>query len=102
MRLSNRAARARSELEYAGISGGVADGCDDWVADPKQPGTDTVDYVHPNAQGDEKIARGFLRSLEQLVPGDSSRSPRYERQRRALSRRRRHQRSPRTAVTLTK
>jgi hypothetical protein len=46
----------------------LADGCDHWVSDPKQPGTDTVDWVHPNAQGDEKIARGFLRGLEQLVP----------------------------------
>lgn len=46
----------------------AVDGCQGWASDPKAPGTDTVDWVHPNLQGDEKLARAFLSGLEQLVP----------------------------------
>ncbi|MFT3925918.1 MAG: GDSL-type esterase/lipase family protein [Myxococcales bacterium] len=46
----------------------IANGCENWVADPRAPGTDTVDWIHPNAQGDQKIARGFLQSLRALRP----------------------------------
>ncbi len=46
----------------------AVDGCERWISDPNLPGTDTVDWVHPNPQGDEKLARAFLRGLEQLIP----------------------------------
>lgn len=35
-----------------------------WVSDPKKPGTHTVDWVHPNPAGDEKIARNFMAAMQ--------------------------------------
>lgn len=46
----------------------AADGCRGWVSDPKRPESDTLDWVHPNARGDEKIARAFLKALEPWLP----------------------------------
>ncbi len=46
----------------------VADPCKDWISDPKLPQADTVDWVHPNQRGDQKIADAFLGALEILAP----------------------------------
>ncbi len=34
-----------------------------WVSDPKKPDTDTVDWMHPNPKGDEKLARNWFKAL---------------------------------------
>jgi len=35
-----------------------------WVSDPKKADTDTVDWVHPNPKGDEKLARRWFKALQ--------------------------------------
>ena len=35
-----------------------------WVSKPDAPGTHTVDWVHPNAEGDAKLAGAFLDALQ--------------------------------------
>lgn len=34
-----------------------------WVEDPKQPGADTFDWVHPNPQGQKKMAEKWLAAM---------------------------------------
>ena len=46
-----------------------------WVSNPNAPGTDTVDWVHPNTQGDQKVADHFYDAFQTIfprpeVPGD--------------------------------
>ena len=38
-----------------------------WISDPKKTGTHTVDWVHPNAVGDEKLARNWLAALQPFL-----------------------------------
>ena len=47
-----------SGVEYVDLGTG-------WVSNPKADGTHTVDWVHPNPKGDEKLAAGWF---EALVP----------------------------------
>jgi lysophospholipase L1-like esterase len=42
----------------------VANGCEGWVSDPAHPDSHTVDWIHPNARGDVKLSRAFLRAIE--------------------------------------
>jgi lysophospholipase L1-like esterase len=35
-----------------------------WVSDAKLPNTLTVDWVHPNAAGDERLARNWLQAMQ--------------------------------------
>lgn len=34
-----------------------------WIEDPSRPNTDTFDWAHPNPQGQEKMARAWLRAM---------------------------------------
>lgn len=34
-----------------------------WISDPQQPGTHTVDWVHPNQAGDLKLAQNWFRAM---------------------------------------
>jgi len=43
-----------------------------WVSDPQKPDTDTVDWVHPNPQGDEKLARHWFTALEAYLAKNTS------------------------------
>lgn len=38
-----------------------------WVSDPKRAGTHTVDWVHPNSSGDEKIAKTFFEAMKPFL-----------------------------------
>jgi lysophospholipase L1-like esterase len=38
-----------------------------WISNPDKEGTCTVDWVHPNAVGDEKVAANFLKAMEPLL-----------------------------------
>lgn len=53
----------------------IADPCEQWTSDPKNPHSDTVDWVHPNARGDQKIADAFLHALTQLAPQHFTQPP---------------------------
>ncbi len=46
----------------------VVDHSPGWVTDPKKPGTHTVDWVHPNPAGDDKLARHWFEALKPLLP----------------------------------
>lgn len=37
-----------------------------WVSKPDLPDTATVDWVHPNARGDELLAENFLKAIQDL------------------------------------
>lgn len=39
-----------------------------WVSNPDNAATDTVDWVHPNQQGDQKLASNWLPVLAQFMP----------------------------------
>lgn len=39
----------------------------DWVSKPDAPNTCTVDWVHPNPIGDEKVATAFFAAIEPLM-----------------------------------
>ena len=41
----------------------------DCVSDPEKKDTTTVDWVHPNPVGDEKLARNWLAALSPFLPG---------------------------------
>jgi acyl-CoA thioesterase-1 len=41
---------------------------DDWVSDPSLPSSDTVDWVHPNLRGDQKLAEAFFEAIVALFP----------------------------------
>lgn len=41
---------------------------DDWVSDPSLPASDTVDWVHPNLRGDQKLAEAFFEAIVALFP----------------------------------
>ncbi|MFN9173031.1 MAG: hypothetical protein ACK58N_00530 [Synechocystis sp.] len=36
----------------------------DWISDPDQAGTCTVDWVHPNEKGDKMIAEAFYQGIK--------------------------------------
>jgi len=38
-----------------------------WVSDPKRAGTHTVDWVHPNLSGDEKIAKTYFEAIQKFL-----------------------------------
>ena len=38
-----------------------------WVSKPDLPATATVDWVHPNAHGDELLAQNFFRAIMNLT-----------------------------------
>lgn len=40
-----------------------------WVSNPKQPNSTTVDWVHPNPVGDEKLARSWFAALTPYLGG---------------------------------
>lgn len=42
----------------------VVDASKGWVSKPDLPGTHTVDWVHPNAAGDAKLADAFFEALK--------------------------------------
>ena len=46
----------------------VVDHSSGWVSDPKKTGTHTVDWVHPNLAGDEKLARNWFVALKPFLP----------------------------------
>ncbi len=37
---------------------------DGWISDPKQPDTCTIDWVHPNVTGDDRLAERFFTALK--------------------------------------
>ena len=47
----------------------VVDHSAGWISDPEQEDTCTVDWVHPNPAGDEKLARDWLAALRPFLPG---------------------------------
>jgi lysophospholipase L1-like esterase len=46
----------------------IVDHSTGWVSNPKTEGTHTVDWVHPNRSGDEKIARNFFAAMKPFLP----------------------------------
>ena len=50
----------------------IVDHSPGWVSDPKQPGTHTADWVHPNRSGDEKLARNWFAALKPFLTGAKS------------------------------
>lgn len=51
----------------------IVDHASGWISDPRKTGTHTVDWVHPNAAGDEKLARNWVAALQPLLhPAGSS------------------------------
>ena len=55
--LAKEKATKESPVEFVDLSKG-------WVSDPKAAGTHTVDWVHPNPDGDAKLASGWLEALK--------------------------------------
>jgi lysophospholipase L1-like esterase len=43
-----------------------------WIAKPTQPNADTVDWVHPSANGDRKIAARWFEALKPILQRSSS------------------------------
>ena len=41
-----------------------------WVSDPKAKDTDTVDWVHPNAQGDRKLAERWHKAMKPYLSAE--------------------------------
>ena len=39
-----------------------------WISDPKNPQSDTIDWVHTSARGDAKMAKAFWATLQPLLP----------------------------------
>jgi len=46
-----------------------------WVSDPNQPGSHTVDWAHPNLNGDTKIAQAYLEALAPYLKIEVSAKP---------------------------
>ncbi len=42
----------------------IVDHSPGWVSKPDAPGTHTVDWVHPNVAGDEKLAKNWFKALK--------------------------------------
>ncbi len=38
-----------------------------WVANPRVPTTHTFDWLHPNPSGQKKMARAWLKTLDQAM-----------------------------------
>lgn len=38
-----------------------------WIANPREAGTDTFDWAHPNPQGQKKMARNWLRAMQPFL-----------------------------------
>ena len=53
-----------AKLSTADSPVAAVDFSEGWVNDPRKPGTHTVDGVHPNAAGDEKMAEQFFAALK--------------------------------------
>jgi lysophospholipase L1-like esterase len=53
----------------------AADGCANWVSNPERPDADTVDWIHPNMRGDEKIAQAFLEAMRPWLRSSTRRKP---------------------------
>ncbi len=59
--LASEMSTARSPI----VTVSAADG---WVSDPSLPASDTVDWVHPNLRGDQKLAEAFFEAIVTLFP----------------------------------
>lgn len=46
----------------------IVDHSPGWLSDPKMPGPHTVDWVHPNLAGDEKLSRNGFEAMKPFLP----------------------------------
>lgn len=60
--LARAASQTQSPVVYVPMHEG-------WVSDPTKANTDTVDWVHPNASGDAKLAARWWTALQPLLRG---------------------------------
>lgn len=56
----------------------IVDHSPGWISDPKKPEAHTVDWVHPNLAGDEKLARNWFAALKPYLDQSSRSSGKHQ------------------------